>query len=294
MASHEQFLEDYEISRLVSDSNDSQDDKHSGDDFGLSGSEDEEDAAEEDLDDDIDSLYDVADTGDHEQPENTDVEHSETGESTDEETNVFQGKDFTWGRTPPKVARARRENIIVHLLSSVIRFDDKATRTERRLEDKMAAFREIWDKSVGLCQSLYLVGSAVCINEQLLRFRGRSGFRQYMQKKPSKCGIKTWMMCDCVMNYTMNAKVYLGKENNEVAHGLASDVVCKLVQPISGQDRGGRNVTVDNFFTSVDLANQLKNKKLTLVGTMKQNRREIPQEFKPARQRDENSTLFWI
>jgi hypothetical protein len=42
-------------------------------------------------------------------------EHSETGESTDEEMNIFQGKDFTWSRTPPKVARARRENIIVRL-----------------------------------------------------------------------------------------------------------------------------------------------------------------------------------
>ena len=72
---------------------------------------------------------------------------------------------------------------------------------------------------------------------------------------------------------------------------MASDVVCTLVQPISGQERGGRNVTTDNFFTSVELANQLKNKKLTL-GTMKQNKREIPQEFKPASQRDENSSIF--
>jgi len=80
MASHEQFLEDYEISRPVSDSDYSEDDRHSGDDIGLSGSEDE-DAAEEDLDDDIDSLYDFADTGDHGHPENTDVEHSESGES---------------------------------------------------------------------------------------------------------------------------------------------------------------------------------------------------------------------
>jgi len=60
----------------------------------------------------------------------------------------------------------------------------------------------------------------------------------------------------------MNAKIYLDKENNEVARGLASDVDCTLVQPISGQDRGGRNVTTDNFFTSVDLENQLKNKKV--------------------------------
>ena len=35
-------------------------------------------------------------------------------------------------------------------LLSVMRFDDKATRTERRLEDKMAAFREIWDVFIGL------------------------------------------------------------------------------------------------------------------------------------------------
>jgi hypothetical protein len=65
-----------------------------------------------------------------------------------------------------------------------------------------------------------------------------------------------------------------------------------LIQPISGQDRGGRNVIADNFFTSVDLADELKNKKLTLVGTMKQNKREIPQEFMPARQRDEKSSFL--
>ena len=81
----------------------------------LSGSEHEEDAVQEDLDDDIDSMYDVADTGDHGQPDNINDEHSETGESTDEETNVFQGKDFTLSRTPPKVAQARRENITVRL-----------------------------------------------------------------------------------------------------------------------------------------------------------------------------------
>jgi len=120
MTSLGQFLDNYEIIRLVSDSDDSEDDRHSGDDIGLSGSEDEEDAVEEDLDYDIDSLYDVADAGDHGQPENTDVEHSETEQSTDKETNVFQGKDFAWSRSPPKVARARRENIIVCLLLAVI------------------------------------------------------------------------------------------------------------------------------------------------------------------------------
>jgi len=75
-------------------------------------------------------------------------------------------------------------------LLSVIRFDNNATRTERRLEDKMATFRESWDMVIGSCKSLYLVGSAVCTDEQLLPFRGRCGCRQYMPKKPSKYRIK--------------------------------------------------------------------------------------------------------
>jgi hypothetical protein len=65
MASREQFLDDYEIRRLHFDSDDSEDDRHSDDDIGLSGLEDDEDAVEEDFDDDIDSKYDAADTGDH-------------------------------------------------------------------------------------------------------------------------------------------------------------------------------------------------------------------------------------
>ena len=79
-----------------------------------------------------------------------------------------------------------------------------------------------------------------------------------MPTKPSKYGIKIWMICDFATKYMSIAKVYLGKENNKVARELTSDVVCTLVQLISGQDRGGRNVTTDNLFTSVDLANQLQ------------------------------------
>jgi len=71
--------------------------------IGLIGSEDEEDAVEENLDDDIDSMYDVADAGDHGESENADDEHSETKESTDEETKVFQGKDFTGAGHLPKL-----------------------------------------------------------------------------------------------------------------------------------------------------------------------------------------------
>ena len=77
--------------------------------IGLSGSEDE-DAVEEDLDDDIDSVYDVPHVGDHGQLENADDEHSETGENTEEKTNVFQGKGFAGaGHLPALFELAERK-----------------------------------------------------------------------------------------------------------------------------------------------------------------------------------------
>ena len=97
----------------------------------------------------------------------------------------------------------------------MMRFDDKATRAVPRLNDKLAAFRKKWDMFVEICKSMYLVGTAVCIDEQLLSFRGRCAFRQYMPKKLSKYEIKIWMMCGFATKYMMNGKVYLGKKTIE-------------------------------------------------------------------------------
>ena len=47
-----------------------------------------------------------------------------------------------------------------------------------------------------------------------------------------------------------------------------------------------------NFFTSVTLAQELLEKKLSLVGLMRKNKKEIPTEFLTARTREVYSSLF--
>jgi len=81
-------------------------------------------------------------------------------ESSHEHIEPLYKMDGT-GRLIFPVAMAKNR---FRFLLSMIRFDDKATRTERRLEDKMAAFLKIWDMFIGLCKSLYLVASAVLMN----------------------------------------------------------------------------------------------------------------------------------
>lgn len=77
-----------------------------------------------------------------------------------------------------------------------LRFDDQATRNERKIYDKLAAIRELWDLFIINCQSYYTPGENVTIDEMLVPFRGRCSFKMYMPKKPSKYGIKIMCMCD--------------------------------------------------------------------------------------------------
>jgi hypothetical protein len=66
-------------------------------------------------------------------------------------------------------------------------------------------------------------------------------------------------------------------------------VVTKLVEPLHNS---GRNITCDNFFTSVKLADMLLSQGLTLLGTMRRNIRDIPQEFQSNRARPVGSSVF--
>lgn len=88
--------------------------------------------------------------------------------------------------------------------SRVIRFDNRETRSERRLLDKFAPIRELWNKWVDILPKLYNPSQSVAVDEQLVAFRGRCPFRQYMSSKPAKYGIKFWVLCDSATSYAWN------------------------------------------------------------------------------------------
>lgn len=90
-----------------------------------------------------------------------------------------------------------------------------------------------------------------------------------MDSKPDKYGQKFWMAVDKDSKYIVNVFPYLGKDY----------IVKKLMQPYL---KKGRNVTCDNFFTSLSLAENLKLNGTSIFGTINKARREIPACIKQA------------
>lgn len=174
-----------------------------------------------------------------------------------------------------------------------IRFDDVRNRSERQAIDRLAPIREVFELFVQNCIKCFSPSEYVTIDEQLIKFRGRCPFRVYLPNKPAKYGLKIFALVDSKMRYTYNMEVYCAKqpEGPFQISNSPSDVVKRLMSTLMNS---GRNLTTDNWYTSIPLANDLLKEKITLVGTLRKNKREIPNEFLPqtAKKREVNSSIF--
>ncbi|XP_071390069.1 piggyBac transposable element-derived protein 4-like [Centroberyx affinis] len=201
------------------------------------------------------------------------------GESTESLWDAENGRK-------PFSATMSLENF--HIISRIIRFDNRDDRPARRQRDKLAAIRTVWDKWVHRLPLFYNPGPNVTIDEQLMPFRGRCPFRQYIPSKPAKYGIKIWAACDATSSYAWNLEVYTGKPDGgapEKNQGMR--VVLDMTQGLSGH-----NITCDNFFTSHKLGQELLKRKLTMVGTIRKNKSELPPPLLTTKNRRVKSSKF--
>lgn len=163
-----------------------------------------------------------------------------------------------------------------------LRFDVRSTRTQRLTTDKFGLISEVWYNFISNAQSCYTPGPYITIDEQLFPSKCRCRFTQFMGSKPDKYGQKFWLAVDKDSKYIVNAFPYLGKDDvRSNDERLGDYVVKKLMQPYL---KKGRNVTCDNFFTSLSLAETLKSNGTSIVGTINKARREIPACVKQAKE----------
>ena len=159
-----------------------------------------------------------------------------------------------------------------------LRFDEKQTRSMRLKEDAFTHIRFVFDSVTDNCKRMYIPDFSLCIDEQLMPLKTRCKFIVFMPQKPDKFGMKFWMLTDNRSKYVCNLLPYLGSVEREERgdKSLANHVVHKLAHHLFNK---GYNITTDNFFTNVQLARELKDKKTSLVGTVRSNSKGLPKQL---------------
>ena len=75
-------------------------------------------------------------------------------------------------------------------------------------------------------QSAYTLHCEVSVDESMIGFKGRLGFIQYMPKKPTKWGIKAFVLSDAETGYTYNLHLYTGKTCSDMCEYIHFMCMC--------------------------------------------------------------------
>ena len=95
-----------------------------------------------------------------------------------------------------------------------------------------------------------------------------------MPNKPDKYGLKFWVLVEVESKYVVAITPYLGKDpSGVVAKNLSTTVVLDLIEKACLVS--GYNITGDTYFSSMLLISKLKEKSISYVGTMRNDRRDI-------------------
>lgn len=109
-----------------------------------------------------------------------------------------------------------------------------------------------------LMKTLVIPPKNLTIDETLVLWRGRLGFRQYIQGKRHKYGVKLYVLTD-TNGITQKMHMYCGVNDQELrGRGHADKVVMMLMEDYLNL---GHSLYMDNYYNSVSLAEDLLSKR---------------------------------
>ena len=153
----------------------------------------------------------------------------------------------------------------------------------------MYKVRPLIDHLAAVFPKYYRPGRNVSIDEMMIGTRCRISFLEYIPKKPTRFGIKVWVLAEAKTGYVLDFDIYTGAEADPVKKGLGYRVVMKLMEQYQGK---GHCVFIDNFYTSPQLLLDLLAHSTYCVGTVKTNRKDFPVQLIPEETMDPGSFRF--
>ena len=77
--------------------------------------------------------------------------------------------------------------------------------------DPLFELRPFLEPLIAHFQQCYTLSKEICVDETMIGFKGRLIFIQYMPKKPTKWGLKAYVLADSTTGYMYNWILYTGK-----------------------------------------------------------------------------------
>uniref|UniRef100_A0A1A9UY47 DDE_Tnp_1_7 domain-containing protein n=1 Tax=Glossina austeni TaxID=7395 RepID=A0A1A9UY47_GLOAU len=149
--------------------------------------------------------------------------------------------------------------------------------------DPCAKFKPLVDHADNVFKLHYKSHIKLSIDESLVGTQCHSSVTQYLpNKKHHHWGIKFWTLCESVSKYCFAFSCYKGAKetisSDRKKFGLGYDVVMNLLKDSNCLNKG-HHIFVDNFFTSVELARYLYSMDAFLTGTIRRNKKCIPDDM---------------
>ena len=152
--------------------------------------------------------------------------------------------------------------------------------------DGLRKLRTTMDYLMYKFMNTYTPERNIAIDEYLSLWKGRLSFRVYIPNKRERYGIKLYMLCESQTGYLLKFIIYTGATTTYPDappdlltsfddHKSPSKVVLSL---LTGYVNAGYCVTLDNYYTSPELAKELVNLGTDCYGTLRK-KQGLPVDF---------------
>ena len=176
----------------------------------------------------------------------------------------------------PVFSKVMSVNRFTAILQS-LHFQDNTLPTDN---DRMRKIRPVFTYICNRFKATFVPFQKLVIDESLVLWRGNLYFRQYIQTKRHRFGLKLYVLCDCETGYILDMNLYLGA-GTDIIHtkelGKSGSVVSTMLEPYLGK---GYILYVDNWYTSPALFYFLHENLTGACGTVRPNRKCMP-KFPP-------------
>ncbi|KAJ8953501.1 hypothetical protein NQ318_023623 [Aromia moschata] len=122
-------------------------------------------------------------------------------------------------------------------------------------------------------QSQFYPFQNLVIDESMILFKGRLSFKQYIKTKRHRFGIKLYVLCDCETGIVLDFIVYIGQDTYKMMDNVTGLGLAGCVKPYLNK---GHSLFTDNFYSSPSLSMYLFDHKTNSCGTVRANRRHMP------------------